>query len=138
VRPLPMDLSPEMQTFIGCKSDIRAAEYGSNRIAAVYSAVPPYTESDLPCYIAPSNSAGDWQKSILALAERFPRDGNDLAENAAFAARRPSTIALQLLTVLARVRAAQGRPVGFRALPTPRVFRNIERGFRNLRSRLSR
>ncbi|MGB6541950.1 MAG: hypothetical protein WBF03_13885 [Xanthobacteraceae bacterium] len=138
VRPLPMDLSPEMQTFIGCKSDIRAAEYGSNRIAAVYSAVPPYTESDLPCCIAPTNSAGDWQKSILALAERFPRGGNDLAEHAAFAARRPSTIALQLLTVLARARAAQGRPVGFRALPTPRVFRDIERGFRNLRSRLSR
>jgi hypothetical protein len=138
VRPLPMDLSPEMQTFIGCKSDIRAAEFGSNRIAAVYSAVPSYTESDLPCCIAPTNSAGDWQKSILAVAEGFPRGGNDLAEHPAFAARRPSTIALQFLNMLARARVAQERPVGFRALPTPRVFRNLERGFRSLRSRLSR
>jgi hypothetical protein len=92
----------------------------------------------LPCCIAPTNSAGDWQKSILAVAEGFPRGGNDLAEHPAFAARRPSTIALRFLNTLALARVAQERPIGFRALPTPRVFRNLERGFRSLRSRLSR
>jgi hypothetical protein len=138
VRPLPTGLRADQQAFIDCKSDIRAAEYGSSGVEAVYSPVPPYTESDLPCRIAPTNDAEDWREAVLAVAGRFPRGGNELADHAAFAARRPSVIARQFLTALSRVRAAGAQPVRFRALPTPPLFRNIERGFRELRSRLFR
>jgi hypothetical protein len=138
VRPLPTGLPPDDQAFIDCKSDIRAAEYGSNRVEAVYSPVPPYTESDLPCCIAPTNSAEDWRNAILNVAGRFPDGGNELAEHAAFVSRRPSIIARQFLAVLSGTRDATARPIGFRAMPTPAVFRRIERGFRDLRSRLFR
>jgi hypothetical protein len=138
VRPLPTGLPADQQAFIDCKSDIRAAEYGSSGIEAVYSPVPPYTESDLPCCIASTNSAEDWRNAVLAVAERFPRGGNELAEHTAFAARRPSVIARQFLTALSPDCAARTPPVCFRALPTPALFRNIERGFRELRSRLFR
>ncbi len=94
--------------------------------------------SDLPCCIAPTNSAEDWRNAILAVAGRFPRAGNELAEHAAFRSRRPSAIARQFLAVLSRVRDAGAQPVRFRALPTPAVLRNIERSFRDLRSRLLR
>jgi len=138
VRPLPTGLPVDQQAFIDCKSDIRAAEYGSCGIEAVYSPVPPYTESDLPCCIASTNKAEDWRKAVLAVAGRFPGGGNELAEHAAFAARRPSVIARELLAVLSRLRDAGAPPVRFRARPTPALFRNIERGFRDLRSRLFR
>jgi hypothetical protein len=138
VRPLPTGLPAGRQAFIDCKSDIRAAEYGSSGVEAVYSPVPPYTESELPCCIAPTNTAEDWRNAVLAIAARFPRGGNELADHAAFAARRPSVIASEFFTALSRVRAAGARPVRFRAVPTPALFRNIERGFRDLRSRLFR
>jgi hypothetical protein len=138
VRPLPMGLPADQQAFIDCKSDIRAAEYGACGIEAVYSPVPPYTESDLPCCIAPTNDADDWRNAVLAIAARFPGGGNALAEYAAFAARRPSVIARDLLAVLSRLREAAAPPVRFRARPTPALFRNIEQGFRALRSRLFR
>ena len=138
VRPLPTGLQADQQAFIDCKSDIRAAEYGSSGVEAVYSPVPPYTESDLPCRIAPTNDAEDWRNAVLAVAGRFPGGGNELADHAAFAARRPSVIAREFFTVLSRVRAAGAQPVRFRALPTPALFRDIERSFRALRSRLFR
>lgn len=134
--PLPTDLPPDQQAFFDCKSDLKAAEYGSSRIEAVYAPAPPYIESDLPCCIAPANSAADWQRSILAVAGRFPRGGNELAEHAAFIARRPSVIALRLLAALSRAQSTPERSIAFRARPTPAVFRNIERDFRKLRARL--
>jgi hypothetical protein len=131
VAPLPMGLPPDRQAFFDCKSDIKAAEYGSNRIAGIYSPVPPYTESNLPCCIAPSNTASAWRESILRVAERFPTGGNELAEHAAVLARRPSAIAPQLLAILSDCR--NPAPVEFCAVPTPRLLRNFERGFRQLR-----
>jgi hypothetical protein len=136
VAPLPAGMPPEVQAFFDCKSDIKAAEFGSNRIAGVYAPVPPYTESDLPCCIAEANTAQAWRESILRAAERFPTGGNELAEHPAIAARRPSVIAKELLTVLNKSRNLM--PVGFRAVPTPAIFRTMERTFRNLRSRLFR
>ena len=138
VSPLPLGLSPHQQAFIDCKSDIKAAEYGSNRIEGAYSAAPPYTESDLPCLIVPTNAADDWHKSILALAGQFPTGGNALAGRAAFVSRRPSAIASRLLAALARVRDAADRPVEFRATPTPAAFRKIEQRLRKLLPRQSR
>ena len=136
VAPLPAGMPPEEQAFFDCKSDIKAAEFGSNRIAGVYAPVPPYTESDLPCCIAEANTAQAWRESILRVAERFPAGGNDLADHPAIAARRPSVIAKELLTVLTDSRNPM--PRGFRAVPTPAIFRTTERAFRNLRSRLFR
>ena len=134
VAPLPAGMPPEEQAFFDCKSDIKAAEFGSNRIAGVYAPVPPYTESDLLCCIAEANTAQAWRESILRVAERFPAGG--LADHAAIAARRPSVIAKELLTVLTDSRNPM--PLGFRAVPTPAIFRATERAFRNLRSRLFR
>jgi hypothetical protein len=136
VAPLPAGLPPEEQAFFDCKSDIKAAEFGSNRIDGVYAPVPPYTESDLPCCIAEANTAQAWRESILRVAERFPAGGNELAAHPAIAARRPSVIAKELLTVLTDSRNPM--PLGFRAVPTPAIFRTTERAFRNLRSRLFR
>ena len=136
VAPLPAGMPPDEQAFVDCKSDIKAAEYGSNRIAGVYAPVPPYTESDLPCYIAEANTTQAWRESILRIAKRFPTGGNDLPEHPAIAGRRPSVIAKELLTVLTDSRNPV--PVGFRAVPTPAIFRATERAFRKLRSRLFR
>ncbi len=175
VRPLPTGLPADQQAFIDCKSDIRAAEYGSSGIEAVYSPLPPYTESDLPCRIAPTNRAEDWRDAVLAVARGFRaaamslrstphsrRGGRaalclgDLYKQAviigtgarlsawklsiASAARafRLGVIAREFLAALSRIGAAATPPVRFRALPTPALFRNIERGFRGLRSRLFR
>src|SRR5438067_2370054 len=101
--PLPIALPPDEQAFVHCKSDLKAAQYGSNRIAGIYSPIPPYTESDLPCFIAPANTAEGWRQSILACAEGFPMSGNALTEHPAISARRPSILAKQLLTVVADV-----------------------------------
>jgi hypothetical protein len=136
VAPLPAGMPPEEQAFFDCKSDIKAAEFGSNRIAGVYAPVPPYTESDLLCCIAEANTAQAWRETILRVVERFPTGGNELAEHPAIAARRPSVIAKELLTVLTDSR--NPTPLGFRAVPTPAIFRATERAFRNLRSRLFR
>jgi hypothetical protein len=136
VSPLPMGLTPDAQAFFDCKSEVKAAEYGSNRIAGIYSPVPPYTESDLPCCIAAANTAQAWQESILRAAERFPIIGNELAEHTAISARRPSVVARQLLAMLADSRNRV--PVGFRVIPTPAIFPNTARAIRRLRSRLFR
>jgi hypothetical protein len=136
VAPLPAGMPPEEQAFFDCKSDIKAAEFGSNRIDGVYAPIPPYTESDLPCCIAEANTAQAWQEAILRVAQRFPVGGNDLAEHPAIAARRPSVIAQELMTLLTKCR--NPKPVGFRAVPTPAIFRATERAFRKLRSRLFR
>jgi hypothetical protein len=136
VAPLPTGLAPDEQAFFDCKSDIKAAEYGSNRIAGVYSPVPPYTESDLPCCIAPANTLAAWRDAILRIAERFPIGGNELPQHPALAARGPSIIATQLFALLADSRNTM--PVAFRAVPTPAILRNMERRLRSLRSRLFR
>jgi hypothetical protein len=131
---LPTGLPPDEQAFFDCKSDIKAAEYGSNCIAGVYSPVPPYTESDLPCCIAPANTAHAWRDAILRMADRFPACGNELAEHRALAARRPSIVATQLFALLAESRNTV--PLVFRAVPTPAILRNMERRLRDLRARL--
>jgi hypothetical protein len=136
IAPLPASLPPEEQAFFDCKSDIKAAEFGSNRIAGVYAPVLPYTESDLPCFITEANTAQAWRESILRVVERFPTGGNELAAHPAIAARRPSVIAKELLKVLTDSRNPM--PVGFRAVPTPAIFRTTERALRKLRSRLFR
>src|SRR5262249_3262603 len=114
VAPLPAGMPPEEQAFFDCKSDIKVAEVGSNRIAGVYAPVRPYIESDLPCCIAKANTAQAWRETILRVAERFPTGGNALADHPAMAGRRPSVIAKELLRVLTDSR--NPIPVEFRAM----------------------
>ena len=134
--PLPTDVSSTEREFLACKSDVKAAQFCSLGIAALYSSVPPYTESDLPCVIAPTNAAADWQRRLVELAKGFPGEGEKLAHHPALAARRRQVIARQLFDVLVRARAAV--PFEFRATPTPTVLRSLEQGIRSIRSRLLR
>jgi hypothetical protein len=136
--PLPLALPPEEQEFVDCKSDIKAAQYGSLGIAALYSPASPYRETDLPCTVAPGNLAADWRSGMIALAKGFPQQGLALAQHPAVIARERTLIAQRLLEVLLRVRAATGKPFAFRASVTPPLFRRLERGVRSLRARLFR
>jgi hypothetical protein len=133
--PLATALQPDFQAFVDCKSDIKIAQFGSNRIAGVYSPAPPYTESDLPATIARANSQQAWFESIMTLATDHPGMGNGLAEHPAFAGRRPSVLAAQLLQALDLVQSAS-QPFGFRAVPTPALIGAIERQVRRWRSRV--
>ena len=117
-------------------ADVKAAEYGSNRIAGIYSPGPPYTETPLPCCLAADNSADAWKGGILRMAEEFPALGNSLAEHPAFAERRPDILATRFLTLLVRIHDLPGQPVRFRAVATPPLFRNLERGLRKIRAKL--
>jgi hypothetical protein len=136
--PLPRALAPDRQEFIDCKSDIKAAEFGSLGIAALYSPAPPYSESDLPCVMARDNSAAAWETGMIALAGGYPQEGMKLMQHPAIAARRRERIGGELAGVLERARGAADRPVVFRSLPTPSMLRLFEQGMRSLRSRLLR
>jgi len=136
VAPLATDLPAAEQCAIDCKSDIKAAEFGSSRIAAAYSAAPPYAESDLPCDLVAENSAGDWRDAVGRLVATFPDAGNRLGDHPAFALRRPSVVAQRLFESLEAARAG-APPVRYRALATPRFIRNFARNLRRLHGRLS-
>jgi hypothetical protein len=135
VAPLSIGLPPELQCVEDCKSDVKAAEFGSSRIDAAYSAAAPYTDSHLPCSIVPANTARDWRQAIIRLVEGFPNAGNGLGENPAFSERRPSFVALQLFECLLQA-SKIGAPVAFRSIRTPRFARDAERKLRALRLRL--
>jgi hypothetical protein len=137
VAPLSLGLPKSQQAFADCKSDIKIAQFGSSRIAGAYSAAPPFAESDLPCHIVPQNTRAAWSDALLTLAERFPVEGNRLGDDAAFAARRPTVLAQQLLQALRRTAAAT-EPFAFRAISTPNAARTIERKLRSLRTKLFR
>jgi hypothetical protein len=124
VAPLATDLPAAEQCALDCKSDVKAAEFGSSRIAAAYSAAPPYAESDLPCELVAVNSAGQWRDAVGRLVETFPHAGNRLGDHPAFALRRPSAVALRLLECLEAARAGAS-PVRYRALATPRFIRHF-------------
>jgi len=136
VAPLARDLPAAQQCAIDCKSDIKAAEFGSSRIAAAYSAARPYAESDLPCDLVAENSASHWRDAVGRLVATFPEAGNRLGDHPAFALRRPSVVALRLFECLEAARAG-APPVRYRALATPRFVRNLARNLRGLRMRLS-
>jgi len=135
IAPLSLALAPAQQTFADCKSDIKIAQYGSAGVAGAYSAVPPYTESDLPCHIVLRNTRGDWAAALQQLADRFPEEGDRLAEHPAFARRRPAVLAAQIYEILQQA-AKLTAPFSFRAMATPDTIRKIERRVRGLRSRL--
>jgi len=137
VAPLSSSLPNSQQAFADCKSDIKIAQFGSSRIAGAYSAVPPFAESDLPCHIVPQNTRAAWSDALLALAKRFPDEGNRLGNDAAFARRRPAMLGQQLLQALRRTAAAT-EPFAFRAISTPNAARTIERKLRALRTKLFR
>jgi hypothetical protein len=134
--PLAGDLSPVEQAFVDCKSDIKAAQYGSSRIAGAYSARPPYAESDLPCQLVRANTAEAWREAIGNLVEGFPAAGNEIGGHDAFLRRRPRVIAEQLLALFETARQERPRPFGFFSIPTPRFLGKIERRVRRARSRL--
>jgi hypothetical protein len=136
VAPLPLGLPHTEQEFVECKSDIKAAQFCSLGIAAAYSPAPPYSESDLPCALVPTNTAADWCDRLVELAGGFPSEGMMLAQEPAVAARGEPIVAQQLHAVLARVRDATGRQFVLRSVPTPSVFRRMEQRFRSLRTRL--
>jgi hypothetical protein len=133
--PLSLALAPAQQTFADCKSDIKIAQYGSAGVAGAYSAVPPYTESDLPCHIVPRNTRSDWAAALQQLADKFPDEGNRLAEHPAFAQRRPAVLAAEIYEILQQA-AKLNVPFSFRAIATPDTMRKIERRVRSFRSRL--
>jgi hypothetical protein len=137
VAPMPVELARHEQEFVDCKSDIKAAQYSSLGIAGVYSPALPYLKSDLPCRLARSNSATDWQRAIVQLASEYPNAGSALALDPAVTARGPDFIAREFLAILRNVREKTGSPFDFRAIATPAVFRRIEQTLRSLRSRLS-
>jgi hypothetical protein len=134
--PLAGDLSPAEQAFVDCKSDIKAAQYGSSRIAGAYSARPPYAESDLPCELVRANTTEAWRDAIGNLVEGFPAAGNEIGGHDAFLRRRPRVIAEQLLALFETARQERPRPFGFFSIPTPRFLGKIERRFRRACSRL--
>ena len=136
VAPLALGLPADQQCALDCKSDIKAAEFGSSRIAAAYSAAPPYADSDLPCDLVAANSASHWRDAVGRLVATFPDAGNRLGDHPGFALRRPSVVALKLLECLEAARAG-ALPVRYRALATPRFIRNFARNLRGLRMRLS-
>jgi hypothetical protein len=136
--PLPIALPPDEQDFVDCKSDIKAAQFCSLGIAALYSPARPYAESDLPCTLAPANAEADWRDGLVELARNFPESGRHLADHPAVAARSRAVIARQLLDALTRVRAATGAAFSFRTRSTPAVFRRLERTIRSIRTRLFR
>ena len=135
VAPLGAALPESEQCFLDCKSDIKAAEYGSNRVAAAYSSVPPYIESDLPCPLIVKNASEDWRDAVERLARNFPDEGNRLADHASFAARRPSVLAQRLLLALEHARQSGKPSFTYRAISTPRFARTLERKVRRLFSR---
>jgi hypothetical protein len=136
VAPLAGGLGGEEQALLDCKSDIKAAQYGSSRIAAAFSAAPPYYESDLPRRLVPANDAEEWRRATAALIEDYPRRGNEIGDDPAFLGRRPSVVAATLLKVLEAARQGRERPFSFRAIPTPRLGRAIEQRLRAAWGRL--
>jgi hypothetical protein len=137
VAPMPVALAPDQQAFVDCKSDIKAAQYCSLGIAGLYSPALPYRESDLPCRLAHDNSATDWERGIVQLAQENSSVHRGLAQDPAVTARRTELTARQLLEILRSVRERTIRPFDFRAIATPAVFRRIEQQLRSLRGRLS-
>lgn len=113
-----------MRVLFFC-ADTKAAQYSSLGIAGVYSPALPYRKSDLPCRLARSNSATDWQLALVQLAREYPNAGSALALDPAVTARRPEFIARELLGILRNVREKTGSPFDFRAIATPAVFRRI-------------
>jgi hypothetical protein len=136
VAPLACGLAGEEQAFLDCKSDIKAAQYGSSRIAAAFSAAAPYRESDLPRCLIATNDALEWRRATAKLIEEYPRRGNEIGDDPAFLRRRPSVVATTLLSLLDAARQARGRPFSFRAIPTPRLGRAMEKRLRSARARL--
>jgi hypothetical protein len=136
--PMPLALAADVQDFFNCKSDIKAAEYGSLGISALYSRAPPYTESDLPCVIVPTNSAADWRDRMIELAKGFPGEGMKLARHPALAGRQRQVIARQLFEVLSRACAATGRTFNYRSLPTPSAYYWLKRGMLSFGAPLTR
>jgi hypothetical protein len=134
--PMPTALELDQQEFVDCKSDIKIAQYGSVGIAGLYSSALPYRDSDLPCALAQTNTASDWELGVLQLAANYPAGGMHLAEHKAILARQPELVARQLLSILNRVRNVTQRPFSYCAIPTPAVFRRVERRLRSLRTRL--
>jgi hypothetical protein len=136
VAPLAGGLAGEEQAFLDCKSDIKAAQYGSSRIAGAFSAAAPYQESDLPRDLVPANDALEWRRATATLIEEYPRRGNEIGDDPAFLRRRPSVVAMTLLGLFDAARQARGRPFSFRAIPTPRLGRALEKRLRSARARL--
>jgi hypothetical protein len=134
--PMPVGLPKDEQEFVDCKSDIKAAQYCSLGIAGLYSPCVAYRESELPCKLAKSNVALDWEDGMIQCAEDFPAEGYALAQDPAVVRRRIDFLAQQLLSMLQTVKEKTGRPFEFRAIATPTVFRRVERRLRSLRSRL--
>ncbi len=135
VAPLSRQLSPARQRFADCKSDIKIAQYASSRIAGAYSNSPSFADSDLPRRIVSENSRGAWRDAVIELADTAPNAGNDLADDPAVLARRPSMVAEQFYRILSET-AAHGAPFRFWAIPTPSLGRQIESQIRSLRLRL--
>ena len=116
VAPLGAALPESEQCFLDCKSDIKAAEYGSNRVIV-------------------KNAYEDWRDAVERLARNFPDEGNRLADHASFAARQPSVLAQRLLLALEHARQSGKPSFTYRAISTPRFARTLERKVRRLFSR---
>ena len=134
VAPLSQRLSPAQQRFADCKSDIKIAQFASSRIAGAYANAPPFADSDLPRRIVPENSREAWRDAVIELAEAAPNAGNDLGDDPAVLARRPSILAEQFYRILSET-AGRGAPFPFWAIPTPNLGRRIEAQIRSFKSR---
>ena len=136
--PMPAALGLPEQAFVDCKSDIKAAQFGMQGIAGLYSPVPPYRESDLPCRLSRSNSAADWEQGLTQAAHEYPNAGLALSQDPFILARQVDRVASILLGLLRDLQNKTACPFRFRALATPAIFRRTEQRLRSLRSRLSR
>ncbi len=134
IAPLAGDLPSVEQAFVDSKSDVKAAQYGSSRIAGAYSARPPYAESDLPCQLVASNTTELWRDAIGTLLEGFPGVGNKIGDHHAFLTRRPRVVAKKLFALLDTARQEDLRPFRFLSVPTPRFLGRLERRVRHVRS----
>jgi hypothetical protein len=135
VVPLDCGLAAGEQAFLDCKSDIKAAQYGSSRIAAAFSPAAPYRESELPCRLVPANTAEAWRNAAGTLFEGFPASGNQIGDDQAFLARRPSVVATTLRGLLEAARQPSRPAFSFRTIPTPRLGRYMEQRIRAARAR---
>jgi len=136
VAPLASALAANEQEFVDCKSDIKAAQYGSSRIAAAFSTVAPYRDSELPLRMVPVNTSEAWRIAIGTLVEEFPASGNLIGDDPAFQGRRPSVVATTLLELLEAARQPSRPPFSYRCVPTPHIGRQLEQVLRSFRTRL--
>ncbi|HTX70484.1 MAG TPA: hypothetical protein VMH50_15260 [Thermoleophilia bacterium] len=79
VAPLETRGDGPTNEFVAGKSDIKMVEFGGFGHTAVYSAAPPYTDTDLACGRLADNDAASWTAALEAAAEHGWRTAPDEA-----------------------------------------------------------